>query len=44
MTNSKIKTILIRGATRDTDRQYPDNVWGYGKLNVIESFLQLRLV
>lgn len=44
MTNSKIKTILIRGATRDTDRRYPDNVWGYGKLNVIESFLQLRLV
>ncbi len=43
MTTNKVKTILIRGAKRDKNIEYPNNVWGYGKLNVLESFLQLRL-
>lgn len=43
MTTNKVKTILIRGAKRDANMEYPNNVWGYGKLNVLESFLQLRL-
>ena len=43
MTTNKVKTILIRGAKRDANIEYPNNVWGYGKLNVLESFLQLRL-
>lgn len=40
---SEIKSILIRGAQRDGNREYPNNAYGYGKLNVIESFIAMRV-
>jgi hypothetical protein len=36
-----IKSYLIRGATRDRDITYPSPQWGYGKINVFDSFLIL---
>ncbi|MGI6006276.1 MAG: S8 family peptidase [Ruminococcus sp.] len=34
-----IKNILIRGAVRDPGRDYPNREWGYGKLNIYQSFI-----
>ena len=42
MTTSDIKYILIRGADRSNDKNYPNKIQGYGKMNLINSFLQLR--
>ena len=36
--NSQIKTFLIRGATRTSQTIYPSREWGYGKMNVYNSF------
>lgn len=37
-----VKNFLIRGARRDTGRDYPNQEWGYGKLNLYDSFDILR--
>lgn len=34
----EIKHYLIRGATRETDEEYPNREWGYGRLNLQRSF------
>jgi len=36
------KAFLIRGCTRDTHRSYPNSQWGYGKLNLLNTFNSLR--
>ncbi len=41
MGGAYIKSYLIRGADRDRDITYPSRQWGYGKLNVFNSFLIL---
>lgn len=41
MKGTYIKSYLIRGADRDRDITYPSRQWGYGKLNVFNSFLIL---
>lgn len=38
----EIKELLIRGATRDPDLTYPNNVWGYGEINIYGFFDKLR--
>ena len=44
-----VKYILIRGAVRDESvtssgsEEFPNNIWGYGRLNLINSFLELRV-
>ena len=38
----EIKNILILGAERDPNLSYPNPVWGYGILDVYNSFLILR--
>lgn len=44
-----MKYILIRGAVRDESvtssgsEEFPNNIWGYGRLNLINSFLELRV-
>lgn len=43
MGTSEIKSVLIRGADREEQMTYPNNIWGYGKLNLIKSFLQMRI-
>ncbi len=37
-----IKSLLISGCTRDPSMTYPNIQWGYGKLNLYNSFLSLR--
>ena len=37
-----IKSYLIRGSNRDVGNNYPNNQWGYGKLNVYRAFEVLR--
>lgn len=44
ITSANIKGILIRGADRDPGRLYPNREWGYGSLNLYESFAALRTV
>ena len=39
---SDIKSYLIRGAIRDNDIPYPDRQWGYGKMDVYNSFEVIR--
>lgn len=38
----EINNLLIRGATRDPNLTYPNREWGYGILNLYNSFLSLR--
>lgn len=37
-TTTDIKNLLIRGAARDPGREYPNQEWGYGRLNIYQSF------
>lgn len=41
MSMAVIKAILIRGADRSNIYDYPNRVWGYGVLNLYQSFLRL---
>ena len=43
MNSSTIKTYLIRGADRIPARSYPNREFGYGTLNLYQSFLRLRV-
>lgn len=38
----RIKALLIRGCTREPNIEYPSDQWGYGRLNLINTFNQLR--
>ncbi len=42
MTNSDVKTIIIRGANRDLDIPYPSRIWGYGILDIYSSFERIN--
>ncbi len=44
MTSGDIKSVLIRGATRDPQRLYPNREWGYGQLNLYEAFNSIRTI
>lgn len=39
---SRIRAFLIRGAIREPNTEYPSMQWGYGKLNLINTFNELR--
>ena len=39
---SEIKSYMIRGAGRDAGIRYPNELWGYGKLNIYNSFQVLK--
>lgn len=41
-TGNRLRSILIRGCSRDDSREYPNVQWGYGTLNLIEAFNALR--
>ena len=43
MNSSTIKTYLIRGADRNPSRTYPNREFGYGTLNLYQTFLNLRI-
>lgn len=38
----EVKNLLIRGCQRESNMTYPNREWGYGKLNVYNSFQVLR--
>lgn len=42
MSEASIKAYLIRGARRNPALSYPNREWGYGALDLFETFLQLR--
>jgi subtilisin family serine protease len=37
-----LKKLLIRGAERDMDMTYPNNIWGYGKVDIYQLYQLLR--
>ena len=42
MGTNEVKSVLIRGAKRENSTVYPNNIYGYGKMGVIEAFNKLR--
>ena len=38
----RIRADLITGCTREPGKDYPNNQWGYGKLNLYNTFQTLR--
>ena len=42
MNSVEVKNFLIRGCLREFNRMYPNTEWGYGKLNLYNSFQVLR--
>lgn len=44
MKTNYVKSYLIRGAMRERDISYPSPLWGYGMLDIYESFLILTRV
>lgn len=43
MNSSNIKGYLIRGAVRETGIVYPSREWGYGRLDIYNTFLAMRI-
>ena len=41
MGTNEVKSVLIRGAKRENSTVYPNNIYGYGKMDVIEAFNKL---
>lgn len=41
-TGGRLRSILIRGCSRDESRKYPNVQWGYGTLDLIRAFNYLR--
>lgn len=39
---TRIKNYLIRGARREDERIYPNREWGYGTVDLYETFLRIR--
>ncbi|MDR1638577.1 MAG: S8 family peptidase [Clostridiales bacterium] len=42
MNTYHIKSLLIQGCERDSGVAYPNDQWGYGRLNLYNTFLQMR--
>ncbi|MCL2197588.1 MAG: S8 family peptidase [Defluviitaleaceae bacterium] len=42
LNNLRLRAFLMQGCTRDTDKTYPNNQWGYGRLDLMETFNVLR--
>lgn len=42
MNGYRLRTLLIRGCTRDNNLTYPNNLWGYGKLDLEKTFRVMR--
>lgn len=43
ITGMDINRLVMRGAVRDKELIYPNNIWGYGKINIEGIFEKLRL-
>jgi hypothetical protein len=44
LNNLRIRAFLIQGCDRDEDKTYPNNQWGYGRLDLMETFNVLRRI
>lgn len=42
MNSAEVKNLLIRGCRREENRSYPNTEWGYGRLDIYNSFEVLR--
>lgn len=42
MNSIEVKNLMIRGCRRDINRMYPNTEWGYGSLDLYQSFEVLR--
>ncbi len=44
LSTNQIRTYLIRGCNRSSYENYPNYKWGYGSLNLLQSFQIMRRV
>ncbi|MCL1878512.1 MAG: S8 family peptidase [Defluviitaleaceae bacterium] len=42
LNTNRIKAALIRGCRRETHNRYPNHQWGFGKLDLFNTFMQFR--
>ena len=42
MSQASVKSYLIRGAKRNPALRYPNEEWGYGALDLYETFRRIR--
>lgn len=42
LASTEIKNLLIRGAERSTLEEYPNPSWGYGIINIFNTFINIR--
>lgn len=42
MNTNRIKSYLILGCSQNMNVEYPNDLWGYGKINLIETFRKIR--
>ncbi|MDP4120927.1 MAG: peptidase, partial [Bacillota bacterium] len=42
MTSFTIRSYLLKGCVRDMNIKYPNEQWGYGKLNLYNTFTTMR--
>lgn len=42
MNSVEVKNLLIRGCNREDNLSYPNTEWGFGRLNIYQSFQNLR--
>ena len=42
MNGQDIRQLLIRGAKRSSSLEYPNRIWGYGAVDIYNTFEQLR--
>ena len=42
LSSIEIKNMLIRGAIRDPNNTYPNTNWGYGIVNIYNTFINIR--
>jgi len=44
MNGVDVSRLMMRGAVRASSYTYPNNIWGYGQVNVNNMFLQLTSI
>ncbi|MDP4120429.1 MAG: S8 family peptidase [Bacillota bacterium] len=43
MSTSTIRSYLVKGCVNDMNIEYPNNQWGYGKINLINTFVNMKV-
>ena len=42
LNNLRIRSFLVQGCARDANVSYPNDQWGYGRLDLMQTFNILR--